>query len=147
MRRRVLVTALLVVAALAALARPGGAAAHPLGNFTVNHYAGIELSGDRVFVHYVLDLAEIPTLQSGDHVRAPRYPAELARGLELRLDGVREPLEALTHRVTRRKGAGGLPTLRFEAVYGTRANGESLTFVDRTLRRPDRLARGDPAGA
>ena len=44
-RRRVLVAALLVVAALAALARPGGASAHPLGNFTVNHYAGIELVG------------------------------------------------------------------------------------------------------
>ena len=132
MRLRALVTALLVVAALAALARPGGASAHPLGNFTVNHYAGIELSGDRVFVHYVLDLAEIPTFQSGDRVRAPRYPAELARALELKLDGVRAPLELLTHRVTQRKGAGGLPTLRLEAVYGAPANGRRLTFADRT---------------
>jgi nickel/cobalt transporter (NicO) family protein len=129
--------AVLLVAGLAALARPGGAGAHPLGNFTVNHYAGIELAGDRVFVHYVLDLAEIPTFQSGDRVRAPRYSAVLARGLELRLDGVRVSLDPVTHRVTERQGAGGLPTLRFEAVYGAPANGRMLTFADRTY--PDRI--------
>ena len=39
------------------LCAPGAAQAHPLGNFTINRYAGIELSGGRVYVHYVLDLA------------------------------------------------------------------------------------------
>src|SRR3990172_9177092 len=62
-------------AAAVALAMPPGAAAHPLGNFTVNHYAGIEASGRSVYVHLVLDLAEIPAFQLGSTVRSPGYPA------------------------------------------------------------------------
>ena len=53
------------LAAVAALVAPGAAAAHPLGNFTVNRFSALELSGRDVFVHYVLDLAEIPTYQEG----------------------------------------------------------------------------------
>ena len=39
------------------------ASAHPLGNFTVNHYDGISLSPDRVDVLSIVDIAEIPTAQ------------------------------------------------------------------------------------
>ena len=39
------------------------AQAHPLGNFTVNHYDGMTLHPDRVDVLAVLDSAEIPTVQ------------------------------------------------------------------------------------
>ena len=120
-------------ALLAAVLAPSVASAHPLGNFTVNHYAGIELAGDRVFVRYVLDLAEIPTFQSGDRVRAPRYPAELAHELDLRFGGERVVLRLLAHRVSERPGAGGLPTLRFEAVYAAPLRGSALTFVDRSF--------------
>ena len=67
MKRLVLVCLLLL------LAFPAAAGAHPLGNFTVNRYSGIELSGDRIYVHHVLDLAEIPTLQEGSRVRAPGF--------------------------------------------------------------------------
>ena len=126
-----LVAALAVVAAV--LAHPPEASAHPLGNFTVNHYAGIELAGDRVYVRYVLDLAEIPTFQSGDRVRAPRYPSELAHRLDLRFAGERAALRLLAHRVAERPGAGGLPTLRFEAVYTASLRGSALTFVDRSF--------------
>ena len=38
--------------------------AHPLGNFTINRYSRVEPSGDRLYVLYVLDLAEIPTFQA-----------------------------------------------------------------------------------
>ena len=132
MRRAASVVVALAAAAVA-LAVPRGAAAHPLGNFTVNHYAAVDLAGDRVFVRYVLDLAEIPTFQSGDRVRAPGYAAEAARGLELRLGGERVMLRPLDHRVSERPGAGGLPTLRFEALYAARLRATSLTFADRTF--------------
>jgi len=132
MRRAASVVVALVVAAVA-LAVPRGAAAHPLGNFTVNHYAAVELAGNRVFVRYVLDLAEIPTFQAGDRVRAPGYAAEAASGLELRLGGDRAMLHPLDHRVSERPGAGGLPTLRFEALYVARLHATSLTFADRTF--------------
>jgi nickel/cobalt exporter len=135
--RVVAIAAAVLVALLAAMGRPDAAAAHPLGNFTVNHYAGIELAGDRVFVRYVLDLAEIPTFQSGDEVRAGGYVEAVARRLELRIDGVRVPLAWLQHRVVGRPGAGGLSTLRFEAVYAAPLAGSRLTFVDRTF--PNRI--------
>jgi nickel/cobalt transporter (NicO) family protein len=102
---------------LLALAIAGTAAAHPLGNFTVNRYAGIELSGDRVYVHYALDLAEIPTFQDGKRVRAPGFVAGLAAGLRLELEGRRVGLTLLQHKLRERPGAGGLPTLRLDAVF------------------------------
>src|SRR5277367_2918372 len=39
------------------------ASAHPMGNFSVNHYSRIDLQSDRVIVRYFNDLAEIPTYQ------------------------------------------------------------------------------------
>ena len=52
---------LALLAALIALAAPSAAFAHPLGNFTVNRLASVDLAGDRVYIRYVLVLAEIPT--------------------------------------------------------------------------------------
>jgi ABC-type nickel/cobalt efflux system permease component RcnA len=100
-----------------ALFSPGVAAAHPLGNFTVNRYSGIELSGRDVYLHYVLDLAEIPTYQEGDRVRAPGFPSELVRRLALELDGRPIALVPVEHKLSERPGAGGLPTLRFDGVF------------------------------
>ena len=135
MRRAGALAALLLTLTCAVLARPGGADAHPLGNFTVNHYAGIELAGSRIYVRFVLDLAEIPTFQEGARVRAPGYAAAVSRDLELRVEGVQASLVPLGHRVSSRPGAGGLPTLRFEAVYRAARTGTSLTFSDRTFAR------------
>jgi nickel/cobalt transporter (NicO) family protein len=121
---------LVVLIALGALTLPGVAAAHPLGNFTVNRFAAVELAGDRVYVHYVLDLAEIPTLQEGDAVRRAGFAERLARRIELRLDGSRAALRLLDKDVRSRPGAGGLETLRFEAVYEADQTGRQLTFRD-----------------
>jgi len=134
-RRAGALAALLLALACGVLVRPGGADAHPLGNFTVNHYAGLELAGSRVYVRFVLDLAEIPTFQEGARVRAPGYAAAVARELELRVDGTRAPLRLLAHRTSSRPGAGGLPTLRFEAVYRAARTGTALSFSDRTFAR------------
>ena len=124
---------MLVAAIGLVLAIAGTASAHPLGNFTVNHYAGIELAGDSVYVRYVLDVAEIPTFQIGEEVRAPGFAATVAKRLELRLDGARVGLRPVVHRVVARTGAGGLTTLRFDAVFSAPASGRSLSFADRVL--------------
>ena len=61
--------ALLLVAATAGASRSSRKrSAHPLGNFTINRYSRIEPSGDRLYVLYVLDLAEIPTFQAKPQV-------------------------------------------------------------------------------
>jgi ABC-type nickel/cobalt efflux system permease component RcnA len=124
---------LVVLAGLAALALPSVAAAHPLGNFTVNRYAEIRLSGEQVFVHYALDLAEIPTFQEGERVRARGFASDLARLLILTVDGKRAHLALVDTRVQARPGAGGLETLRFDAIYEADRTGRGLTFEDRTF--------------
>jgi ABC-type nickel/cobalt efflux system permease component RcnA len=121
----------LVASFVLALAIAGTASAHPLGNFTVNRHAAIELAGGSVYVRYSLDLAEIPTFQLGADVRRPSFAGMVARQLELRIDGARVPLRAMRHRIVARDGAGGLETLRFDAVFSAPASGESLSFADR----------------
>jgi nickel/cobalt exporter len=119
-----------LIVALGALAVPAIATAHPLGNFTINRYAGIEIAGSDIYVHYALDVAEIPTYQIGSEIRSPRYPAALSRNLVLTLDGRRVPLRVVEHRAASRPGAGGLKTLRLDVVYRARGEGRELMFRD-----------------
>jgi nickel/cobalt exporter len=128
MRRLVALAALGI-----ALAAPAAASAHPLGNFTVNRYTEIRLSGEQVFVHYALDLAEIPTFQEGELVRAPGFAARLAGRLVLTIDGERARLAVVDTRLQSRPGAGGLETLRLDAVYEADRTGRELRFEDRTF--------------
>jgi ABC-type nickel/cobalt efflux system permease component RcnA len=123
--------------AVSALTVPTVATAHPLGNFTVNRYAGIEVAGSDVYLRYVLDVAEIPTYQLGADLREPGYPSRLAERLVLTLDGRRAPLRVVEHDAATRPGAGGLATLRLEVVYRALGAGEALAFRDTSF--PDRI--------
>ena len=83
--RRVAVLVVLVALLLAAGA--ARAAAHPLGNFTVNTYSGLRVGPDRLVVDYVVDMAEIPpsrparpsTPTTTARSAAPRPPAGATR--------------------------------------------------------------------
>jgi nickel/cobalt transporter (NicO) family protein len=129
--------ALVALLVAATLALPASALAHPLGNFTVNRYSEISLSGERVYVRYALDLAEIPTFQEGSAVRAPGFAETVAEQLVLELDGSRVPLVPLEHAVLAQPGAGGLDTLRFDAVFAAPAGaaGRTLEFRDLNFER------------
>jgi nickel/cobalt exporter len=98
------------------LASAAVASAHPLGNFTINRFSRIEVSGQRVYVAYVLDLAEIPTFQAG-HINAQAYARRLARGAELTLDGGRAQLSVVSTALAHPPGAGGLRTTRLEVLF------------------------------
>src|SRR5271156_3678677 len=37
--------------------------AHPMGNFSISHYAGIKIERGSVEIRYLVDMAEIPTFQ------------------------------------------------------------------------------------
>jgi nickel/cobalt exporter len=108
-----------LVAALIGLALlPAAAAAHPLGNFTVNHMARVSISSDRIDVRYILDEAEIPTFQQRgvpDDELLRRKRAEVARRLVLTVDGRRVALQpAGAGRIEKLAGQGGLETTRVE---------------------------------
>ena len=106
----------LLLPALAALALPVAASAHPLGNFTVNRFSRIEVAGPRIYVRYVLDLAEIPTFQAGK-IDAQLYARRIARGAQLTVNGRRVRLVPVETALAHPAGAGGLKTTRFEAVF------------------------------
>ena len=97
---------LLAVAFAALLLLPAAASAHPLGNFSVNHLAQVDVQRGHVDVRYIVDAAEIPTLQGNADPRG-----ELDR-LILTVDGKRAPLEPRGTTVTHPPGQGGLKTTR-----------------------------------
>ena len=119
---------LVLVALLTAIAAPPLASAHPLGNFTVNRFSRIEVSGHRIYVRYVLDLAEIPTFQArqAGGIDPAEYARRLAGGAHLRVDGQRSRLVPIAHALAFPEGAGGLRTTRLEVILrGPRAAGTS----------------------
>lgn len=125
-RRPLLAFVVFVALVLVSGATSPVAAAHPLGNFSVNRYCRIEAAGQNLRLRYVLDMAEIPTFQElprldgdGDKVvsadEIARYAdtlgARLARGLLLSADGRRLPLTVDEHSAELRPGQAGLQTL------------------------------------
>jgi nickel/cobalt transporter (NicO) family protein len=121
MRRHARWLAATTTAVAVFVAVPLIASAHPLGNFTVNHYSGIEVAGQQVRIHYVLDLAEIPAFQERQRIDdTQRYldtkVTALARNLSLTVDGTRETVRPVDRRMHFLPGQGGLQTLRIEAL-------------------------------
>ena len=121
-------------AALAGLALlAGSAAAHPLGNFTVNHVTQVRISSDRIDLRYILDQAEIPTFQARretPEARLAQVRAELRRNLRITADGrpVRiEPRPGAT--LQARPGDGGLQTTRIEVELAATAQGARRIVV------------------
>ena len=123
---------------VAALLIPALAAAHPLGNFTINHYTGIRVEPDRILLDVVIDQAEIPAFQArldfdtdGDgevsdaETDAGRGVAceKLAPSLALAVDGKPQSLVVTEAGLIFPPGVGGLPTMRlvcgFSATLGT----------------------------
>src|SRR4051794_11642620 len=119
----------LVLAALAALVLlpTATAQAHPLGNFSVNHLSEVRVSSDRVDVRYILDAAEIPTLQGTADARK-----ELHR-LKLTVDGRPTPLIPGRATITQRPGQGGLKTTRTVIDLTARVRAHDVTVEDGTF--------------
>ncbi|MEU2063387.1 nickel transporter [Streptomyces sp. NPDC013455] len=115
-----LLCVLLAVAALALLPA-GTAAAHPLGNFTVNRYDGLVAAPGQLRVDHVEDLAEIPATQARPAIErlglgawARQRCARAAAGSGLTVDGRTATLTAVRGTARLRPGQAGLDTVRVE---------------------------------
>jgi ABC-type nickel/cobalt efflux system permease component RcnA len=119
----------LITLVLAILSFASIADAHPLGNFTINHFSRLAVGRDRVNVHYVVDMAEIPAFQALQKIDADAdgtpsaielktYLEQAAdgytQGLQLQVGDRAVPLQVTPKTVTLPPGMGGLPTLRLE---------------------------------
>jgi ABC-type nickel/cobalt efflux system permease component RcnA len=111
----------------AALVVPAAVMAHPLGNFTINHYAGLRVEPDRIVMDLVIDQAEIPTFEARFDFDADSdgelSDAEIEDGRigacesllpDLRLHVDEQPIALKLHEagLTFPPGAGGLSTMR-----------------------------------
>ncbi|MBF8290375.1 MAG: hypothetical protein HW391_1343 [Chloroflexi bacterium] len=148
-RRRLLAfsTALAVAVGLGA---PAAASAHPLGNFTINHYAALRVGPDRIDLDVVVDFAEIPAFQERVRIDADADgtvtvpEADAARddecdalrpSLDLRIDDVRVDLALQAAGLSFPAGAGGVPTMRVVCEFAAAAPDPSaaasiVTFAD-----------------
>jgi nickel/cobalt exporter len=121
---------LLVAIVVQSLAFPCGASAHPMGNFSINHYTRIVPGSSVVEIDYMIDMAEIPTFQetqeAGLITRAndpslKGYLAHKARllksDLTLKANGQSLSLDTVSTQAIFPAGAGGLPTMKMGFVY------------------------------
>ncbi len=143
-----------ILVAMVAAGFPGRrAAAHPMGNFSINRNVAIRVEPDGLHVRYRIDFAEIPTFHemqaldvngdkvvSGDEGRrylaanAPSWVASLATTV----NGRPVPLTLVASDLVTRPGAGDLPTLLVTldclASLGAEPRGEQIVeFQDRNF--------------
>jgi nickel/cobalt exporter len=106
-----------------ALLAAGAALAHPMGNFSVNHYARITPVNGGVRIRYVLDLAEIPTfelMQDWGAGADPRQKAleqarTWAKGLVVTAAGRPAAVRVERAEIALAEGAGNMRVVRIAA--------------------------------
>ena len=122
---------------------------HPMGNFSVSHYARLEVTGEGINLVYALDLAEIPTF---DLLRSWQLDRNSPRALleskaseqarlwlsQLQIRSGQQPLRPvfLASELIISDGAGGLPVARITTRAHLDAAAGSLAYED--LNFPDR---------
>jgi ABC-type nickel/cobalt efflux system permease component RcnA len=121
--------------------------AHPMGNFSINHYAKIKIDRGSVEIRYLIDMAEIPTFQeirqfditpAAEDPSASRYIKKqeqvLKEGIALQSDGHAVRLDTVSRQVTFAAGAGGLPTMKLGFVFRGKldnaAGAHQLSYLD-----------------
>src|SRR5262249_15166398 len=115
--------------------------AHPMGNFSINHYSGIQVGQAFIELRYLLDMAEIPTFQEmqandlvprADDSRVRAYLAAKAESFQKNLlftvNGRPFTLQITSQEIVFAPGAGHLPTMKIGLVL--RANLQEMQLND-----------------
>jgi len=138
------------------LAFPIVAFAHPLGNFTINQYVGLNISPKIILMDYVVDMAEIPAYQEialfdangngqADLSESANYDADkcaaLQPSLSLLLNNKPVAFTLASSSVEFPVGVGGLPTLRltckFQSTFDSSQGNIKISFTNAAY--PDRI--------
>ena len=149
----------LVTVALSAAVFAGfgsqSAAAHPLGNFSVNHLNTLTFTPTQIVDEAVIDTAEIPTAQAAGQVdtdgngsaSAAELDAfgkvrcgDLGAAITLTVDGSAVPFAVAASAATYVPGQAGLDTTRLECRFEAAvdlSSARTVQFEDRYL--PDRI--------
>ena len=109
---------------------PLGVSAHPMGNFSVNHYAKITIENGAIYIRYLIDMAEIPTYQEIQDSRIVARAGDpsvltylftkgesLKGGIALSLDGKLLDIHQVSRQIIFPPGAGGLPTMKLSYLF------------------------------
>ncbi len=119
--------------------------AHPMGNFSVNHYSRLFFEASGMELTYVLDLAEIPTFQlMGDwgidwkdqttlSTRSKQQAQEWLDNISVTQTGRRVPLRIQAVLPTAVEGAGGMPVLRTSITAVAAIQPGKLTYQDQNF--------------
>jgi len=146
-------------ALLLALVVNNAALAHPLGNFTINHYSRLEIAPRAIKVLFILDYAEIPTFQERQIIDAnndgeisakeqnqylARKIQELQTHLVLLVNGSPQSLTPVPNSAELQflPGQGNLPTTRLSAWFSAPlsfTNGQPVTIVYRDENFAERI--------
>jgi ABC-type nickel/cobalt efflux system permease component RcnA len=126
------------------------ALAHPMGNFSVNHYSKIKIGPQAIEILYLVDMAEIPTYQemrrfgvvagpdnSSTMLYLAEQQAQLGKGLSVQVDGQSLALTPLSSKIDFAEGAGGLPTMKLAFVFRGNLDAASDSDNDRQLSYSD----------
>lgn len=142
-QRMVCILAVLLMACLTS-----SASAHPMGNFSISHYARLQADPNDVRVRYVIDMAEIPTLTEKETLSHGQDGAitasqqagylaaragQLASGVTLTVNGTPAPLTLTGSSLRFSPGAGGLETLKvtLDWLAATPSGTRAVTWQDR----------------
>ena len=151
--------AAVALAVATVLLLPALVVAHPLGNFTINHYAEVRVEPTRVLLDIVIDQAEIPAFQarqafdidgdgsvSDEETEVGRAVActDLAGLIQVSVDGDAPlPLRTIEAGLSFPPGAGGLSTLRvvcgFEATLPDPLGSEPTRISFSDVSFPERI--------
>src|SRR5579863_519977 len=130
---------------LAAMALSAPLSAHPMGNFSVNHYSRLHFKSGALELTYVLDLAEIPTFQlMGDwnidwkdqaalSTRSAQQAQAWLDNVSVTQAGRRVPLRIRIVSPTAAEGAGGMPVLRTSITAEAVIQPGEVTYEDRNF--------------
>jgi nickel/cobalt exporter len=129
-KARLVRTLLAAIAAFDLILFPLPLSAHPMGNFSISHYAGIRVEPGYIELRYLIDMAEIPTFQEmqqndfkaqADDQRVRTYLSKQAeafkQGLFITINGQPLPLQIVSEDILFFPGAGNLPTMKFGFIY------------------------------